>query len=587
MRQCGLRAAIALVCILCAPLAGSEGPRWLKVTSPNFEIFTTAGERSGRDVARHFEQVRGFFAEAMGLGTQPGPPVRIVVFRTDKEYAPYSPNDFATAFYLGTDDRDYIIMKSASSEHFPIAVHEYTHLLVKHSGIAVPVWFNEGLAELYSNLKPLAGKVEVGDFIMPHFTMLRSSKWIDLATLVAVGHDSPLYNEKSHAGLFYAESWALVHMLYLGKDYRPHLPALLAGIKSGAPMSETFQKAYGKSVAEVQSDLVAYMRATTFSASLYNTKLPKAADTPEVAESDPLEIGLVLAEVLAHIQAKAAQGREAYERLAHDYPKDWRAEEGLARLSWRELKREEAIGHYARAAALGATDPKMYLVYGQLLRMSDRRPEAVAALKRATELDPGYLEAHLELGFADLADEHFDDALAQFHLMKNVTPEQAFGYFHAMAYTYYRLGRKEEARTSLAQSRKYAKTSEQVEQMNHLTDALDYVGRVAAQTEPEDEAERPRQVRRPGGREATAVAEGTLQQIDCMGGKIRVRIAADGTSKAFAILDADAVRVKDAATPVELACGPQAPKRIRIEYEPRADVMPGTLGLVRSLEFPE
>jgi len=85
MRQCAGRLATALLCALAAlPAVGSEGPRWLKIQSPNFELFTTAGERNGREVARHFEQVRAFFREAMGLGLKSGPPVRIVVFRADK-----------------------------------------------------------------------------------------------------------------------------------------------------------------------------------------------------------------------------------------------------------------------------------------------------------------------------------------------------------------------------------------------------------------------------------------------------------------------------------------------------------------------
>ena len=71
-----------------SPAAASDAPRWLKIKSPNFELFTTAGERSGREVARHFEQVRSFFLDVMGLGSKSGPPVRIVVFRSDKEFAP-------------------------------------------------------------------------------------------------------------------------------------------------------------------------------------------------------------------------------------------------------------------------------------------------------------------------------------------------------------------------------------------------------------------------------------------------------------------------------------------------------------------
>jgi len=588
MRQCAGRLATALLCALAAlPAVGSEGPRWLKIQSPNFELFTTAGERNGREVARHFEQVRAFFREAMGLGLKSGPPVRIVLFRSDKEFAPYAPNDFAAAFYLGAEDRDYIVMKSGSSEYFPVAVHEYIHLLMKHSGIAAPVWFNEGLAELYSNLKPLAGKIEVGDIIMPHFILLQESKWIDLATLLAVEHDSPLYNEKTHAGLFYAESWALVHMLYLGTDYRPKLPMLLEGIKSGASMTDTFQKAYGKPVAQVQNDLASYMRGTRFNASLFNTKLAKDVDAPEVSESSPLEAGLVLADILANTRGKAAEARELYGRLGRENPKDWQVEQGLARLSLREGKRPEALTHYARAAELGSTNARMYLDYGRLLRAQDQRAEAVAVLKRATEIDPDDREARLELGYAYvLADKHAE-ALAQFQLVKRVTEEQAFGFFHAMAYAYYRLDRKAEAKAAATTCRKYAKSTEEIDRLDQLVDALNYVPHVPVMSEDRSRSGEsdppPPKLRR---REALAVAEGTLKQIDCMGGKIRMRIGVGAEAMSFALLDPGSITTKDHAA-MEFTCGPQRPRRIRIEYEAKEGAMPGTVGVIRSIEFPE
>lgn len=570
------------------PAAGSEGPRWLKIQSPNFELFTTAGERNAREVARHFEQVRAFFREAMGLGLKSGPPVRLVVFRSDKEFAPYAPNDYAAAFYLGTEDRDYIVMKSASSELFPLAVHEYVHLLVKHTGIAAPVWFNEGLAELYSNLKPLAGKIEVGDIIIPHLILLQQSKWIDLATLVAVQHDSPLYNEKTHAGLFYAESWALVHMLYLGADYRPKLPALLDGIKSGAGAADTFQKAYGKTMDQVQKDLASYMRGTSFNASLFNTRLAKEVDAPEVSDSSPLEAGLVLTEILANTREKATQARELYERLARDYPKDWQVEQGLARLSLREGKRAEALTHYARAAELGSTNAKMYLDYGRLLRAKDQRAEAVAVLKRATEIDPDDRDARLELGYAYMQADKYTEAVAQFELVKRVTEEQAFRFFHAMTYAYYRLDRKAEAKATAATCRKYAKTPVETERLDQLVEALNYAPHVPAAREyrasgDEREPPPPRLRRREA---AVAVAEGTLIQIDCMDGKIRMRIGVGTDSMSFAILNPASVAMKDGAT-LDFTCGPQKPRRIRIEYEARPDAMTGTSGVVRAITFPE
>jgi tetratricopeptide (TPR) repeat protein len=580
------RLVTALICAFTVfSAAGSDGPRWLRIQSPNFELFTTAGERNGREVARHFEQVRAFFMEA-GLGMKSGPPVRIVVFRSDKEFAPYSPNDFAQAFYLGAADRDYIVMKNSSSEQFHVAVHEYTHLLVKHSGVAVSIWFNEGLAEFYSNLKPIAGKIEVGEIIMPHYILLRQSKWIDLATLLAVGHDSPLYNEKTHAGLFYAESWALVHMLYLDPDYRPKLPALLQGIRSGAGMADTFQKAYGKPVEQVQKDLEAYLRGSTFNASLFNTKLAKEVDTPEVGESSQLEAGLVLAEILSNTRAKAGEARALYSQLARDNPKDWQAEQGLARLSWREGKRAEALAHYGRAAELGSTNARMYLDYGRLLRAAGQHAEAVAALKVATEIDPNDREARLELGYAYLTDGKHVEALAQLQMVKSVTEEQAFAYFHALTYAYYRLDREAEAEDAAAICRKHAKTPDEIERLDQLVDALDgipHVPGLSAAAPAQGADPPPPRLRR---REALAVAEGTLKQIDCMGGKIRVAIGVGAEAMSFAILNPASVTVKD-GTPIDFTCGPQKPRRIRIEYEAKEGVMPDTLGVVRTIAFVE
>lgn len=47
----------------------------------------------------------------------------------------------------------------------------------------------------------------------------------------------------------------------------------------------------------------------------------------------------------------------------------------------------------------------MYPDCGRLLRVDDQRAEAVAALKRATEMDPNDREARLELGFRYVVDD--------------------------------------------------------------------------------------------------------------------------------------------------------------------------------------
>lgn len=464
--------AALLSAFLLLPAAANDNPRWQKIKSSNFELFTDAGAHSGCDLSRRFEQIHGFFLDALGLDLSSIPPARIVVFRSQPDFARYAPNESAAAFYLGTQERDYIVLTIASAARFNIALHEYSHLLVKHSGVAVPLWFNEGLAELYSSVSPAAGKTGVGDPIAAHLELLRQSKWIDLPTLLAVRKDSPLYGVKSHAGLFYAESWALVHMLYLDARYRPRLPYLLAAIKAGMSMADTFQAAYSKSIEHVWTDLELYVHARRFHSARLDTARPKPVDAPEISESNSLETGLLLAEILAHVPGKAADGREDYNRLARENPKDWRIEEGLARLSMRERKMDEALRHYAKAAELGSDDAKMYLDYGRLLRVADKRAEAVPVLKRATEIDPNNRDARLELGYAYVLDDQPGEAVAQFQLVTNITPEQGFGYFHSLAYALYRLDRRAEARVAVATCRTYAKTPEQIESLQHLVALL-------------------------------------------------------------------------------------------------------------------
>ena len=179
--------------------------------------------------------------------------------------------------------RDYIVMSSLSSDRHMTAVHEYIHLLVRHSGVDLPPWLNEGFAMLYATLEPVGKKAQVGAFHPGYQQTLLDNKWLDIATLTSVDHDSPHYNEKKRAGVFYAESLALVHMLSLSERYpREEFPKLIGGLVGGNPADAAFQEIYGKSLEQVYKDLRAYMRRGRFFGILYDIKLAKAAEEPEV-----------------------------------------------------------------------------------------------------------------------------------------------------------------------------------------------------------------------------------------------------------------------------------------------------------------
>ena len=102
-----------MIAFAVAPLV--RAGEWIRLTSGNFELYTTAGERSGRQTLEQFEQVRGFFSQVSKSVAAQRLPVTIVGFSGAKEYKPYAINEFAAAYYLGDQQRDYIVMSSLGS----------------------------------------------------------------------------------------------------------------------------------------------------------------------------------------------------------------------------------------------------------------------------------------------------------------------------------------------------------------------------------------------------------------------------------------------------------------------------------------
>src|SRR6266513_1614318 len=122
------------------PAAVQAETRWLRLRTDHFEMYSSASEGSARETLRNFEQVRSFFQDATHRTSNVQGRVFIVGFNSEKEYAPYRFNEFATAYYHAGADRDYIVMSKVGFDTFPVAVHEYVHLVVRHAELNFPPW---------------------------------------------------------------------------------------------------------------------------------------------------------------------------------------------------------------------------------------------------------------------------------------------------------------------------------------------------------------------------------------------------------------------------------------------------------------
>jgi tetratricopeptide (TPR) repeat protein len=404
-----------LAILACCALSLSAAARdpWLRIKSPNFEIFTTAGERSGRDLARHFERVRAFFVQAFGAAPTDARPVRVIAFRNEREYQPYRPSEAAAAFYLTGPVRDYIVMSGAGGEFYEAAVHEYVHLLIQQGQSKVPLWVNEGMFELYSTVDSTGGQMVVGKAPERCADVLSSGQWIDLAALFDVGPKSPLYNEKTRAGMFYSESWVLTHMLLLDSRYRANHKALMDAFAAGADAAAAFQAAYGKSVAEVQKDLRGYVASDRLTVAVFNLQWAKANDALDISEASP-QAGLALADMTSETAGRVSHALEAYNQLSRDYPSSWEVEGGWAAALARLGESADAMPHFARAIELGCRDAATFIAYSQALMAARRNGEAVSVMRTAVNLDPTPGPAHRQLGMALTAAGSYPEALVEF-----------------------------------------------------------------------------------------------------------------------------------------------------------------------------
>ena len=152
--------------------------------------------------------------------------------------------------------------RPSNEEPYSMIFHEYTHLLVNNTFSNAPVWFNEGLAEYYSTFKISDDqKIVLGSPIGNHVFLLRKNQMLPFRTLFEVDHKSPHYNETDKTSIFYAQSWALMHYLIIGKAGRvDQLGKFIEILNSRVPLERAFQDAFGTPFEVMEKDLRNYIR---------------------------------------------------------------------------------------------------------------------------------------------------------------------------------------------------------------------------------------------------------------------------------------------------------------------------------------
>ncbi len=363
-------------------------------------------------------------------------------------------------------------MQDLERDHFNYAVHEYTHLLIARSELRLPLWMNEGWADLNSTLSVKGGKAMIGDMIAGRRDALLKNPWIPLTDLDKVDQRSPLYNEHEKASVFYGESWALVHMLFLAPDYRTKFEQFVQATVSGKDLASACAAVYGKPAASVQQDLVKYIDGGKLYGAVFAVHPDAAPEPPAVKPVSDTDAGVLLADLLT-LTHKYPEARSALETLAKEHPENAPVEEALGYLLIKTGEQSEGIRHLKRAFDLGTTDAVMcYRLAVMLHATTVDRGAVLAILRRALALQPDYTDARLQLGVTLLEAQDYAGSLSELRLIAKVPEASAPWYFSATAIDNAKLGHPEEATKNLELARKWAKTPAQISQVEQVYRSL-------------------------------------------------------------------------------------------------------------------
>lgn len=395
--------ACAVVLItLCLPTDAAA--RWATLETEHFVFVGDASDGQIRSVAQRIEQFREVVARLFPGSTVTTRPVVVLVFANDRSLRPYAPHYQGrpielAGYYISGEDGGTIAVNADSQEAaLSVVFHEYTHSIVANTGAELPVWANEGIAEVYETFQTRDGgrSAVIGAPPSHHLELLRRSTPIPLAQLLAITRDSPMYNEGSRRGVLYAQSWALMHYLMLGNPARAtQLRGYLAALRTGVAPAQAFRDAFGADLAVLERELFDYVRNFAFPVMRYDfdTRLG-AAVAARPAPLDDAEAHGYLGDLLAG----AGRKNDALTLLTDAVktnPRAVRPAVALGLLHLRDDRLDEAVAALETAVARGPGDAAAHTVLGRALylKLSDGstdaqvRERAHAVLTRAVELD--------------------------------------------------------------------------------------------------------------------------------------------------------------------------------------------------------
>jgi tetratricopeptide (TPR) repeat protein len=418
----------------------TDGPSrtWKRLETTSHIVVGDADERYLRDALGDLESVQVMVRRWMPHATQQGAKTTAVVLRDASDKTLFyrmdgegKPLTWTLAYYQAGSEGNHIVFAVDPIERRerlsgPFNVYGRT-FVYGNASPTLPAWVWQGLSHMASSLPidHLNRDRVVGRPLPSLVKHLQGATLWPLADLIDFNRSMPLMQK--NPPLFWAQSWALMHYLLLGREGRTpgQLMAYIDATRQGRPSSDAFAAAFGANVADLQSELERYIAAGKYPVEPLDVSAVTTAPVSPMLES---EVEALHGELFVYMNNYAQAEAPLLRALARN-PKSRRARLALAQHRIAHARFQDAATLLAPVVAETPDNPTVTLILADAYRRARQYDQAYATATRAVKLAPANPAAWLTLSSAALAVNRDDEANAAMDTVQTLRPGGVGFYF--------------------------------------------------------------------------------------------------------------------------------------------------------------
>lgn len=163
--------------------------RWIEVSSPRFEIFSTMGIDDSVALARELERFHALIYRVTSADNVDSPiPTQIFAFEHASDLNRFTGSKQVAGRFVAGLRQNQILLTNTSRQlgASEIILHEYVHFVVRNGSKTVyPVWYDEGFAEFLSTAKVREEHMAIGIVPKVRIPSFRYEKWIPMGKVIS------------------------------------------------------------------------------------------------------------------------------------------------------------------------------------------------------------------------------------------------------------------------------------------------------------------------------------------------------------------------------------------------------------------